>query len=128
MKYAKEMEKSARIEANREFKDKTMEETEMRLSMQFKEKLLKRRLVIANHHKAAQKKEERDFISRFSQGRNLIQKLMIKSDMKRLKGKRLEETTKKVEDFKIKNQERKELLSAAINEKRRHTQNRIFSL
>jgi hypothetical protein len=83
IKFARQIQVAARQEAHREDKDRTEEAKDWRLTLDFREKLLRKRLVQAQHDKQKALKEEREFIKTFAQSKNLIQKLMIKSDLTR---------------------------------------------
>ncbi|CAG9310412.1 unnamed protein product [Blepharisma stoltei] len=116
-KLAKDVENEAKIMASKENKERTQSLITIKESLEFKEKILKRNFVKRQIEKKKYADEQRAFINNFAQAKNMIQKLMKKSDLDRWKFKTQNEINTKVSEFKQKSQERRELVQSMLYEK-----------
>jgi hypothetical protein len=119
-KISKQLELEAKINECREAKEHLNEVFEFRQIFEHRQTELKKSLIEAQARKKQVLNNERRFIVQFSQAKNMLQKLMKNSDMNRWKNKSREDVRARVQDFKNKSRERKELFESMLYEKYKH--------
>ena len=127
-KVSKQLELEARINEVKEAKEHMGEILEFRQVVQNRQFELKKNLIEAQARKKQELQNERKFIVQFSQAKNMLQKLMKNSDLNRWKNKSREDVKARVQDFKNKSRERKELFESMLYEKYKNKNNKTLAL
>ena len=117
LKVAKQLELETKLDIFKEAKDHTSEILTFRKRIEEKEMDLKKSFIQAQLRRKQEVNNEKMFIMQFSQAKNMIGKLMKSSELERVRLKGRQEIKEKVETFKDKCRERRELVQAILYEK-----------
>jgi Leucine-rich repeat/IQ calmodulin-binding motif len=112
----------------REAKEQANEIIAFRHDLEKKQNELKKNFIEAQYRKKQEVKNEREFVNRFAQAKNMLQKLMKNSDLTRWKHKSEQDVREKVLKFKQKSRERKEIFQSILYEKNRTKNNKTSIL
>ena len=117
LKIAKQMELEVKLDIFKEAKEHTNEILTFRRKIEERELELKKSFIQAQVRKKQEVQNEKMFIMQFSQAKNMIGKLMKSSELERVKVREKQDVKEKVESFKEKCRERRELVQAIFYEK-----------
>jgi hypothetical protein len=117
LKIAKQMELEMKMDIFKEAREHTNEILTFRKKIEEKELELKRSFIQAQIRKKQEVNNEKLFVMQFSQAKNMIGKLMKSSELERVKVREKQDVKEKVESFKEKCKERRELVQAILYEK-----------